>query len=185
MAKKQTIDLKLIEHDIINSLKYFPEQTEDAYRKWGVDAIIVACVLCIAGTFYLEIELYGILIIVSLGLLWGVAEILLHYRKRKKFSIGDYEVTTALVHSTAEEHYVATRGRYGRSRPVDIYDLRFENGKVWRIPKDNYTWSAERKMSDWYIYENAHRGDLFYVVVNKHTGDIAMAYDTEFFEYKA
>ena len=73
--------------------------------------------------------------------------------------------------------------RYAKVQ-VDNYMIRFENGGVWRIAEKNYSWSVERPMSDWYIFENAHRGDVFITVTERSTGTVMMAYDTEFFEYK-
>lgn len=39
-------------------------------------------------------------------------------------------------------------------------------------------------MSDFAIYQSAHREDTMITVVKKENGEIIMAYRTEFFEYK-
>ena len=67
---------------------------------------------------------------------------------------------------------------------VRAYIMRFENGKSWNIPKDNYTWSGEHPMSDRTLYQSTHPRDLFLTVTKKDTGEIVMAYPTEYFEYK-
>ena len=66
---------------------------------------------------------------------------------------------------------------------VTIYRLHFENGKSLQIPRLNFTWSEEQSMSDASLYNEAHRGDGFYLAVHKETGKIAMAYPKNRFRY--
>ena len=124
----------------------------------------------------------GIIALIVLPIIWFIIS---RFRLRhgiKKVSIDDYEVTEAVVSHTKEEEFVVRY--YKHSETILVYTIYFENGKKWDIPKDNYLWSVERPMSDFAIFQTAHRGDLFTVVSRKENGEIVMAYDTEFFEYK-
>ena len=67
---------------------------------------------------------------------------------------------------------------------VTIYRLHFENGKSLQIPRLNFTWSEEQSISDAALYNEAHRGDGFYLAVHKETGKIAMAYPKSRFVYQ-
>jgi hypothetical protein len=39
-------------------------------------------------------------------------------------------------------------------------------------------------MSNFFIFENAHRGEEFLLVLNRETGEVAMAYSKAFFTYQ-
>ena len=60
----------------------------------------------------------------------------------------------------------------------------FENGKEWRVPKENYAWNERFRMSDLGVYKSTHRGDTMLAVTDKRTDTIIVAYNTEIFEYK-
>ena len=184
MAKKQILTNKEIEKDIITALKNPPDSSEDSYRKTGIIVPIVTLAV-IAITAYVDPEfiLWELVSFIALAFLYIIFLIFRQRIKIKKVSINDYSVTTEIVHSTSKEHFTVRRGKYYVKR-VDNYTLRFENGKTWRIPKDNYLWSVERPMSDFAIYESTHREDTMIVVTKKDSGDIVMAYHTDFFEYR-
>ena len=183
MAKKEIITLTQIEQDIIHSLKEPQEMSKSTYKKWRIPCAIIGGLLVVVSIFYPTIGVYSLLILLVAGCAGGAIEYLLLRRKRKNVCIVDYDVTTEVLSNKVEESYSAPAGKH-RSRTVTNYTLFFENGEGWRIPQDNYLWSEERPMSDFYIYQNSHRGDAFIVVIKKDTGKIAMAYDTEFFKYK-
>ena len=69
-------------------------------------------------------------------------------------------------------------------RTVEIRFLCFEGYPEYQIPEENYRWSREYLLSNRFIYENAHRGEEFILAVNRSTGEIAVAYDADQFEYK-
>ena len=189
MAKKQILTNKEIEKDIITALKNPPHDSEESHNKTKI--IIIIMMLCLIGlSIWLATEIFAKLLIASC---LAVVFFLIGYAifdsvclkiKIKKISINDYSVTTEIVHSTAHEHFVIRGSKYRPSRRVDNYILRFENGKIWRISKDNYLWSVERPMSDFAIYESTHREDTMIVVTKKDSGDIVMAYHTDLFEYR-
>ena len=180
--KKEILTLEHIEEDLIHSAKTPREMSKDEYTKLRAVAIIISVLLVIVWFINYEVGLYCFMGVVAVNFVAIIVELGLR-RRKKRISVDDYEVSTEVLANTVEEAYRQDRGRR-RSRTVNNYTLRFENGRSWRIPETNYEWAEEHKMSDFSIYRSAHRGDTFIVVSHKETGEIAMAYDTEFFEYK-
>ena len=91
------------------------------------------------------------------------------------------------VHSITEEHYRTETGgsiRHRRTEQVNNYIVRFENDKSWRVPKELYNWNERLRCQDLGVYNTTHRGDTMIVVTEKSTGKIAVAYNTNIFEYK-
>lgn len=187
MPKKEIVTLKEVEHDIKNSIKTAQEIPESSYRKWAIPCGILGVLMAILTVFHPKIALLGLFTIIIVAVVGSIIEIEVRKHKRKSFCIDDYEVAIATLSHTEEEHYKQTGGgvRVRHSKQVNNYILWFENEKIWRVPKNNYTWSKEREMSDCAIYQSSHRGDSFIVVITKVSCDIVMAYNTEFFEYKA
>lgn len=182
MAKKQILTRSEIEKDVINALNRPSDMSESSYKKWTIPCIIIGCLLAIIEFIY---PIFILWFLLALVIFLIAGSIIRHFhlkRRIKKVSIDDYEIKTEVVANTTSESYV--RGTGWNSERVNNYTLRFESGEIWRVPKDNYLWSEERPMSDFAIYRSSHRGDVFIVVVKKDTGDIAMVYHTEFFEYK-
>ena len=192
MAKKEIVTLEDIEQDISNSLKEYKEMSGSNYKKITIVALIVGTLFVVAYYFYvktLQTVLYLLIAAIIIVSAVIIIKYLLHRNKRKKFCIDDYEVTTEVLSHKDEEQYKAIENRYPerkwrKYRTITIHTLYFENGKSWRIPEDNYLWCEERPMSEFAVYQSSHRGDVFIVAVKKDTGEIAMAYNTEFFEYK-
>jgi hypothetical protein len=110
-----------------------------------------------------------------------------HFKLKKQIKnikINDYEITAEIAHSVAEEHYKAETGgsvRHRRTAQINNYTIRFENGKVWRVPKELYCWNERLRMHDRGIFNSAHRGDTMIVVTEKSSGKIVVAYNTEIF----
>jgi len=186
MANKEIITLERIEQDLIQSLKKPQELSESSYKNRSVPSILLGAGLAILSIFNPKIGLYGLFALITVAIVGTIIELSALRHKRKNVCICDYEITTMKLSDTAEEHYVQKGAgvRFRHTRQVNNYTLRFENGKIWNIPKENYTWSKDGPMSDFFIYQNAHRTDLFIVVENKDTGKIAMAYHADHFEYK-
>lgn len=183
MAKKEIVTLEDIEQDISNSLKEYKEMSGSTHKKLAIPASILGAILGIVSVFYLKLPLY-LLIVISIAIPVSITvEYLLNRKKRKNFRIDDYEITTEVLAHKIEDTYTVTYRRY-HHETVRIFTLYFENGKSWRIPEDNYLWCEERPMSEFAVYQSSHRGNVFIVAVKKDTGEIAMAYNTEFFEYK-
>lgn len=182
-AEKETVSPTQIQQDIIHSLQNPPNMSEASYKKWTIPFLLPACLLGVAAFLYPKLLFYGLLVLIpALLLLCTVNHFRIQY-KVKKVSINDYDVTTDVLSHSSEERYVA-KGHRHHGKVITNYTLHFENGADWRIPKDNYLWSTERPMSDAAIFQSSHRGDGFIVVTKKDTGKIAMAYHTDFFEYK-
>ena len=182
MAKKEIFTTEQIEQDIINALKMPADKSDEHYQMTSIISTILSILAILIGIFYPTVLLWGIIALIVLPIIWFIIS---RFRLRhgiKKVSIDDYEVTEAVVSHTKEEEFVVRY--YKHSKTILVYTIYFENGKKWDIPKDNYLWCVERPMSDFAIFQTAHRGDLFTVVSRKENGEIVMAYDTEFFEYK-
>lgn len=152
------------------------------YKKFSPLALVIAILLVVSLFIY---PLLALWIIIAMLVFLLIAFIYSRYRLKRSIrdvSINDYTVTTDTVSHTEQEKYVNKNGRCGRV--VCNYNLYFQNGKAWRIPKDNYLWSEERPMSDLAIFDSAHCGDTFVVVAEKDSGRIIVAYSTEFFKYE-
>ncbi len=181
--KKQTITNKEIEADIINALKMPAHMSEKSYRRSAIPSIIVCGAVILAYIAYPPSSLW--LLIAFLA--YAIGSAVFYYVRRniriKNVSINDYDIFTDILSHKSEEHFKVQKSKR-RTETINNYSLHFENGKTWRISKDNHFWSKECPMSDAFIHENAHRGDTFILVVKRDTGEIAMAYSTELFEYK-
>ena len=189
MAKKEKFTSAEIEKDIITALKNPSGEPEGSFEKSKIPTRILGIVLCVAYAVLMLIRPTVVLLTLLVSLLLAIGFSLFKLVKRqiqiKKVSIRDYHVSTEIVHSIDEEHYHyhQKRGKFSRKIPVNNYVIRFENGKEWRIPKDNYLWSTERPMSDFAIHQSTHRGDTMTVVTKADTDNVVMAYHTDFFEY--
>ena len=185
MAKKEKFTSAEIEKDIITALKNPSGESEESFEKTKVPGTILGIVLGVLLLIRPMIAFWALLaaLIVTIGFI--IFTLVRRWVQIKKVSIRDYHVSTEIVHSIDEEHYHyhQKRGKFCRKIPVDNYVIRFENGKEWRIPKDNYLWSAERPMSDFAIHQSTHRGDTMTVVTKADTDNVVMAYHTDFFEY--
>ena len=194
MSQKQILTNAEIKKDIISAMKNPPEESEASDKKGSVIALIVACfflfMVYIDPLFAIRAVLAGFALLIGASIFRSIYE----KRRFKKWSIHDYDVATEVVHSIDEEHYLTyydhrrkvgkRRGGLVRTVPVNNYSIRFENGKIWRVPKELYCWNERLRMQDLGIYRTTHRGDTLIVVTKKDTGKIVVAYHTEFFEYK-
>ena len=180
---KQIFTNAQIEKDIITALKNPPDMPKKEYKNFSPLVALVIAILLVVSLFIYPPVALGTVIAMLVFLL--IAFIYSRYKLKKSIrdvSINDYIVTTETVSHTEQEKYVRKR-RYG-GEVVCNYNLYFQNGKAWRIPKDNYLWSEERPMSDLAIFDSAHCGDTFVVVAKKDSGRIIVAYSTEFFKYE-
>ena len=133
--------------------------------------------------FYTRVIL-GALIVSSVFLTgYSIFQNIRRKNRIKNVTINDYTITTEIVDSTSEEHFLVRNGKYS-SRQIDNYTIRFENKKTWRIPNENHLWSERYRMSDHAVFTSTHRGDTMIVVTKKLTDTVVMAYNTEIFEYK-
>lgn len=192
--KTELLTSKQIEQDIINSLNYHKKMTKAEYQKLTIPCIIIAALLFVSVYLLpqlgietpMKIALYVILAVFGACVVTAVGQILLRRHRQKNVHMEDYEVTIETVSHTEEESYKQTSGTLvGRQgETVTNYTLYFEGGKSWRIPEMNYKWSAELQMSNFSVYNSTNRGDIFIVVSEKRSGNIAMVYPTKFFQYK-
>lgn len=183
MKEKQIVTPAEIKKDISDALKQPQAMSKSGYDTMTVISLIIACLLVVIEFFYPMGILW--LWIVSALLVCLILGFLGFRRKRlmNRITFEDYEITTETVSDTSEESYEIKRVN-GRNERVFNCTLRFENGMVWRVPEDNYRWCEERPMSNFAIYQSTHRGDTMIVVSKKGTGEVAMAYHTDFFEYR-
>ena len=189
MAQKERVTSVEIEKDIITALKHPSGEPEAAFEKSYAIQKILGIILCVPLAVLTLIRPEVVLLTLVAALMITIGVVLFKWVKRrvqiKKVSIRDYRVSTETVHSIDEEHYHyrQKRGKFYRKIPVNNYVIRFENGKEWRIPKDNYLWSVERPMSDFAIHQSTRRGDAMIVVTQTDTDKVVVAYHTDFFEY--
>ena len=184
MAKKEILTNDKIEKDIITAIKKPPNDSERTYKRTTYLVAIIAAIIIVVTAFISpELLIWEFLALLMLPFVYVIFLVIQRKIKINKVAINDYSITTEIVHSTAQEHFSVRTGKH-RVAHIDNYILRFENGKSWRVPKDNYLWSVERPMSDFAIYESTHRKDSMIVVTKKNSGEIVMAYHTDFFEYR-
>ena len=187
MARKQLLTNDNILTDIKNILKRPANLSHAEHHRSNIpyfvfSALVLAATL-IFQSHYKLVLLLAILVIV----IYLVVDFLRKKNSIKNASFDDYEIKKEVVSYVKEETYItdhsASRMREKLSE-IRVFIMYFENGQSWNIPKDNYTWSKEAPMSDNMLYQLTHRGDLFTVVTKKATGEIVVAYPTEYFEYK-
>ncbi len=187
MTKKQILTDREIEKDIATAIKHPAEMAEHAYRKWNVAAIFSGCGLFVLGIVWYDMILWVLLGMIALGVVVAILQYFDRRRRTRRMSIRDYEITVEILHSKEYEHYVERNiGHKGtrKSRPIDNYTWRFENGQVWRMPTRIYLWCDRYSMARERVHEMIHRGDSFIVVTKKESGDVVVAYPCEIFEYR-
>lgn len=187
LSKKETVTNKEIMLDVKSVIKSEKKLSEAERRKEKIILAVIGILICITAFIRpLAAGILCLLMIVAVPLyLLAVSTIRKH--RSKNADITDHDITTGILSSISDETYTTTeRTTHGHRETVTVtnYYLHFENGKSWHIPETNYDWSEDHKMSPSFIYENSHRGDEFILVQNKRTGEIVMAYDTEFFQYE-
>ncbi len=195
MAKKQILTNAEIKKDIVSALKNPPKEAEASYKRSTLACIIIAVLLVVIALidpiFILWFLLALIVFIIGISIFH-------HFRLKnqiKNVMINDYDITAEIVHSIAEEHYRAEIGgsvaeiggsvKRRRTEQINNYIIRFESRKVWRVPKELYSWNERLRMHDVGIFNSTHRGDTMIVVTEKNSGKIVVAYHTEIFEYKS
>lgn len=183
MIKKQTFTNADIENDIRNSLKYHKEFSKSEYTKLKVCAFIGALILIVVEFIEPKFILWFLLAYLVISIVTVIFTFANKKHKQNRVSINNYTISLETVSHTKYEEYVQVYYKH-HARTVVICSISFENGKIWLIPKDNYLWSEELKMSNFAIYNSSHRGDRFIVVTNNETGKIVMAYNTELFEFR-
>lgn len=187
MAKKQTLTNAEIEKDIISALQNPPKESEVSYKRWTVPCLIITLLLVVIEFIYPIFIIWFLLALIALTVASCVFH---HFRLKnqiKNIKINDYDITAEIVHSISEEHYRAESGssvRHRRTEQIDNYIIYFESGKVWRVPKKLYCWDVRLRMHDFDIFNSTHRGDTMIVVTEKNSDKIAVAYNTEIFDYK-
>ncbi len=186
MAKKQILTNDNIETDIKNILENPAKLSRFEHRRsvtpvWVFSGLVLVAMLVFQKYYKLVLLLSLVFIIAYLAVD--------HIRQKnsiKKVSLDGYEVSQEVVLNVIEEIYSTDYSDYisKKLKEVRVCIMYFENGKSWNIPSDNYTWSVEFPMSDKALYQLTHSGDVFTVVTKKDTGDIVVAYPSEYFEYK-
>lgn len=188
MTKKQVLTNAEIEKDLISALRNPPKESEASYKRSTPICILIVVLLIIIEFFYPIFILWGVLALIAFLIGSGLFH---HFHLKsqiKRLTVNEYEVTEEIVHSTDEEHYRAEAGGtvgHRRTEQINNYSIRFENGKIWRVPKELYCWNERLRMHDVGIFHSTHRGDTMVVVTKKSSGKIVIAYHAEIFEYKS
>ena len=187
MAIKQSLTNDNILSDIKNILKRPANLSYFEHRKSLIPIIIFTGVMLAAMLIFQDY--YKLILAVSLAFIavYLTVDYILKRKSAEKVSLDGYEIKKEAVSYVNEEVYITdhsvSRIREKMSE-IRVFIVYFESGKKWNIPKDNYAWSAECPMSDRMIYQTTSQGNLFWTVTKKDTGEIVMAYPTEYFEYK-
>ncbi len=186
MPAKERLTKKEIEIDIKRNLKAPKEMTEDTYKKWSAIGYALAIPIVVLFFVNYRIALWAFFSLAALEILLLVARFSGKRRQSRTATIEDYEITVApLLHSKAERYAQKEWSRKRRvTRRIENYFLAFEGRDLYQIPEENYRWSREYVLSDFFIFQNAHRGDAFILAIRKETGEIAAVYPTAFFDYK-
>ncbi len=189
MARKQLLTNDNILTDVKNILKRPATLSHDEHKKANFPLLVFSAIMLVAIALF---QNYYKLILIF-GLIFIVAYLIVDsFRKKNKInnvSIDDYEIKGEPVSHINEEiystdHKIHVNSTVKKIHTAHVYIMYFENGKKWNIPKDNYMWSGEHPMSDRTIYQSTRPLDLFWTVTKKDTGEIVMAYPSEYFEYK-
>ena len=188
MPRKQILTDDNIQTDVKNILKHPANLSRIEWRRSMIPLLVSSASVLVAMIIFqnhykLVLLAYLIFIVVYLTVEY--------FRKKssiKNVDIDDYEIKKVAVSFVREEVYSTEPGSYSyiekKLKTVHVYIMYFENGKSWNIPRDNYLWSKECPMSDRTLYQTTHCGDAFWVVTKKDTGEIVVAYPTDFFDYK-
>lgn len=188
MTQKQPLTNAEIEKDIVSALKDPSRESETSYKRWTILYIIIAILLVVIVFLHPMFFLWFLLVLIVVGIGSGVVHYSRLRRRIRNVTISDYDITTEIVHSTDEEHYRAeaagNRLGHRHTEQINNYVIRFENGKVWYVPKQLYSWSERLRMTDSGIRNSTHRGDPMIVVAEKGSGEIVVAYHTELFKYR-
>ena len=187
MPQKQILTDDNIQTDIKNILKHPANMSHMEWRQSRIPLLISSALVLVAMIIFQNY--YKLVLLVYL--LFIVAYLAFEYFRKKSsiknIDIDDYEIKKETVSDVKEEVYITdhsvSRIREKMSE-IHAYIMYFENGKSWNIPRDNYLWSKECPMFDRTLYQTTHRGDVFWVVTQKDTDEIVVAYPTAFFEYK-
>ena len=188
MAKKEIVTEKEILRDIINSIKKTTHNPKSRMSRraevaMGAAAGIAVVAIELIYPLFVLWMLLGFLLFIPAYLI--VAKVRLS-RKIKAARVEDYEIILGTLAEIDHEHYRVKRGYkwYSPVYEVNNYTLKFEDGGVWCVPKDNYPWSVERPMSDMAICQASEQGDSFIIVRKKIDGKIAVAYPENFFDFR-
>ena len=179
MDKKLILTNNEIEKDIRHALKNPPYESEKSYRRKPF-IIIAAFILVVISAIIWPVVVLSTIFVSLIGLplwlwLWR------YYLENKKIVLNDYQITQETVNCVIVEKYVDKRSKHKYTR--HNYFVRFENGKTWAIPADNYAWTEKHRMSFGEVYKNTHMEDTMIVVTKKRNGKIVMAYNTDTFTY--
>jgi hypothetical protein len=191
MKLRETFAASNIAEDLRHIAGTEQKMTKSAYTKVTIGAVAVGVPAGVLAVFFPLEALLATLILLVAVLAAIPAYFLWKKHKQKTVSMDDYEIIEdTLSHKEEEVHKETYRSAYRRRAilrrtvTVTVYFLHFENGKSLQIPRLNFTWSEEQSMSDASLYNEAHRGDGFYLVVHKESGKIAAAYPKSRFVYQ-
>ena len=189
MARKQILTNENIRNDIKNVLKHPATLSHEEHHKSMFLPFVFSTIMVIAIALFQNY--YKVVLCVGLAfiVIYLVAD---YFRKQKSItniSIENYEIKAECVSFIKEEIYSTDHKLHlsptvKKIHTAKVYIMFFDNGTTWNIPKNNYSWSGECPMSDDFIYKNTHLGDMFWIVTEKQTGKIVVAYPAEYFEYK-
>lgn len=182
MAKKIRVTPREVEADIINGIKQGKKQSKASSRRERIGLFIAACLLVIIEFIYPPFFLWLLPALIAFLLVLLPVAYIRRRRHIQRVTMGDYTVQKATVSHTAHEEYWEKSGRR-HSRLVEFYTLSFEGGATWQIPEEGYRWCMKPPATARVIYEGAHRGDEFFLVTHKESGEVAVAYHAALFDW--
>ncbi len=180
--KKEYVTKKQIEVDLRAAAKRLPSDTKATYQRKSIIGIAVAIPLGLYAGFNPRAGIIILLLFLAVGILSIIVELLVCRYRQRRIRVDDYTISRATVVDREQEKYVI-RSRHN-SRTVIRCLVTFYNGETWLIPEENFVWSEEQRRSGPALYGEAEPGSTFWIVQEKSTGKIAVAYPTSLFTYR-
>ena len=162
MENKHFLTNTEIEKDIITALKNPPKESETSNHKSAIVVIVIAILLIVIEFIYPIFILYFFLALIPFIALYSIFEHVRLKNRVKNITINNYDITMETVHSITEEHSRRETGgsiRHRRTEQVNNYIVRFENGKIAKVPLTSYETKTNRKKLANAFYEKVPIAD--------------------------
>ncbi len=176
LEKKDIITAEHLREDIFSHKKF------SGYHLVSLVCAVVSIVCVIAAVVSPWFLLGTVAALIVLCVWESFGRIFFLKYKEKKFSIGNYRISTEVLVYIKEDRYE----RHTRYQTIEVVDyiLHFENEETWRIPEISYAWSERHRMGERQLLEDSHREELFILVHEKKNDDLVMVYPAKHFEYE-
>ncbi|MGM9681211.1 MAG: hypothetical protein ACI3XR_06870 [Eubacteriales bacterium] len=170
--EKEHLNNDLIQQDIMNGFR------NDSHMAINIILIIVSVLVVFCFSFLTPYAWFALLIPALILILWYIK------RMKRMKKINNIEFTVVLDELLYEKQgELRTVPTFYKGKWISY--LQFLHNGRWEMEGNYYSWSDQYKMSSTGICNTSSPKDMFYVVLYKDTKEIAIAYNTKFFEYKS